>query len=36
MIDESSGDTDTLADNDPVNILDTDPGDNIVAESGLL
>jgi hypothetical protein len=36
MIDECSGDTDTLDDNDPVNILDTDPGDNIIAGSGLL
>ena len=36
MIDECSEETGTLDDNDCVNILDTDPGDNIVAGSGLL
>ena len=36
MIDERSEETGILDDNDRVNILETDPGDNIVAGSGLL
>ena len=35
MIDEWSNETGTPDDNDCVNMLDTDPGDNIVAGSGL-
>jgi len=36
VIDECSEETGTLDDNDRVNILDTDPDNNIVAGNGLL